>query len=108
MLFRSLPAAEAGAGGRESAYVAPQGAVAERLAALWGELLGVERVGARENFFHLGGHSLLATRVIAAIHKQFDVRLEVRDLFLNPTIEELTNKLEAGKGSDENTERFLV
>ena len=109
-----LPAAEAGAGGRESAYVAPQGAVAERLAALWGELLGVERVGARDNFFHLGGHSLLATRVIAKIREEFHVDINVRDFFNQPTIEALAKDIARRKWaqehplSDENDDKKLT
>ena len=42
----------------------PQGAIEETLAAIWAELLGVERVGRHDHFFELGGHSLLAVRLV--------------------------------------------
>ncbi|NMG37283.1 amino acid adenylation domain-containing protein, partial [Azoarcus sp. TTM-91] len=54
---KALP--KAGAGSAQ-AYEAPQGEVEEGLAAMWAEVLGVERVGRQDSFFELGGHSLLA------------------------------------------------
>src|SRR6185436_15352690 len=44
----------------ERGWVAPRNAVEEALAAVWSQVLGIERVGAHDDFFHLGGHSLLA------------------------------------------------
>jgi acyl-CoA synthetase (AMP-forming)/AMP-acid ligase II/acyl carrier protein len=94
---KALPAPQPGRPGRGErgdGYVAPDGPVAEALAAIWGEVLGVERVDARDNFFDLGGHSLLATRVAVSIWKQLDVRLPLRELFLHPTLEGLAARLE--------------
>jgi hypothetical protein len=56
------------------------------LAALWAEVLGVERVWIHDNFFALGGHSLLATRVVSRVRQVFDVELTLRALFETPTI----------------------
>ena len=47
---------------RKGEFVAPRNAVEEILAQIWQELLGVERVGAYDNFFDLGGHSLQGIR----------------------------------------------
>ena len=49
----------------EEAFVAPRTSAEKMLAGIWAEVLGVERVGAHDNFFDLGGHSLKATRVLA-------------------------------------------
>ena len=50
-------------------YEAPQGQIEETLAALWQELLGVERVGRQDHFFELGGHSLLAVRLLGRVQR---------------------------------------
>jgi natural product biosynthesis luciferase-like monooxygenase protein/amino acid adenylation domain-containing protein len=85
---------------RETQYVEPRTETEARLAALWKELLGVPRVGARDDFFDLGGHSLLATQVVARVRSLFDVQIAVIDLFEAPTLEALAARIEAGGTSD--------
>jgi amino acid adenylation domain-containing protein len=65
---------------------APQGRVEEGLAAIWRDLLGVERVTAESSFFDLGGHSLLATRLLARVQTAFGVDLPLPSLFAAPTL----------------------
>ena len=48
-----------------AAYVAPRTPTEETLAAIWSEVLEVDRIGVHDNFFELGGHSLLATQVVS-------------------------------------------
>nr|WP_277755354.1 non-ribosomal peptide synthetase [Pseudomonas kitaguniensis] len=60
---KALPAPDADALARRE-YERPQGEVEQTLAALWQELLGVERVGRHDNFFEMGGHSLLAVKLV--------------------------------------------
>ncbi len=68
-------------------YAPPQGEVEEAIAAIWQELLGVERVGRHDHFFELGGHSLLAIQLIARMRQELDVDLALRALFAEPTLE---------------------
>jgi amino acid adenylation domain-containing protein len=74
-------------------YVAPQSPVEEKLAALWAEVIKVERVGMNDNFFELGGHSLLAVRLFAKIADSFGKRLPLATLFQAPTIAQLAKLL---------------
>ncbi|MEO4007691.1 phosphopantetheine-binding protein, partial [Chromobacterium piscinae] len=60
---KALPAPD-GSQLSSRAYAAPEGEAETALAAIWSELLGVERVGRHDNFFELGGHSLLAVTLV--------------------------------------------
>ncbi|WP_442932468.1 non-ribosomal peptide synthetase family protein [Micromonospora sp. NBC_01699] len=55
-----------------------------RLAPIWAEALGRDRVGARDGFFDLGGHSLLAAPLLARINREFGVNLPLRTIFDAP------------------------
>ncbi|MFC6022230.1 condensation domain-containing protein, partial [Plantactinospora solaniradicis] len=67
----------------------------------WAELLGVDRVGVRDNFFTLGGHSLLATQVVSRIRAVFAVEVPVAALFDGPTIAGLAEVIDASaQGTD--------
>ena len=71
-------------------YVAPRTPVEQTVAAIWGELLRLDRVGATDNFFDLGGHSLLATQVVSRLRDAFGIEIPLRTLFESPTVEELS------------------
>jgi non-ribosomal peptide synthetase component F/thioesterase domain-containing protein len=62
---------------------------------LWAELLKLERVGARENFFELGGYSLLAAKLAARLSEQQQVELSVQQIFENPTVAQLARLVTA-------------
>ncbi|HZR40721.1 MAG TPA: AMP-binding protein, partial [Ktedonobacteraceae bacterium] len=67
-------------------YVAPRNPGEELLATIWGEVLGMERVGIHDNFFDLGGHSLVAAQIASRIHDTFQLELTPGDLFEAQTI----------------------
>ncbi|MGH8770750.1 MAG: non-ribosomal peptide synthetase, partial [Burkholderiales bacterium] len=70
----------------EESFVAPRTPNEEMLAAIWAEVLKLERVGIHDNFFDLGGHSLLATQIVSRTRKTFSVESSLRDLFEQPTV----------------------
>ncbi|MBV9110153.1 MAG: AMP-binding protein, partial [Gemmatimonadetes bacterium] len=76
-----------------AAYVAPRTAEEAALARIWTEVLGLDRVGVRDDFFELGGHSLLATQIVARVRQQLGAELPLGTLFAMPTIEELARQL---------------
>jgi amino acid adenylation domain-containing protein len=75
----------------------PQGEMEETLAAIWAEVLKLERVGRHDSFFDLGGHSLLAVQVIEKLH-QAGLAVEVRSLFGSPVLSDLARELTYGTG----------
>ncbi|MBC3502493.1 non-ribosomal peptide synthase/polyketide synthase [Pseudomonas sp. SWRI59] len=77
------------------AHVAPQGEVETALAAVWADMLGVERVGRHDNFFELGGHSLLAVNLTARLRRE-GLQVDVRTLFGQPTVAALAATLGQG------------
>ncbi|MGW5537840.1 non-ribosomal peptide synthase/polyketide synthase [Streptomyces sp. NPDC004009] len=69
-------------------YVAPRPGTEERLAAIWAEVLGVERVGARDNFFALGGDSILSIQIVSRA-RQAGLALTTKDVFRHQSVAEL-------------------
>ncbi|MFD4372951.1 amino acid adenylation domain-containing protein [Streptomyces sp. NPDC058486] len=90
---KALPAATRVARGLSTPLVLPRTPLEERLAGLWGEVLGVEPVGVQDDFFALGGHSLLAAQLIAALRRELGAEVSARTLYLHPTIDELAAEL---------------
>ncbi|MFM9100878.1 MAG: non-ribosomal peptide synthetase, partial [Cyanobium sp.] len=84
---KALPAPEADAYASR-AYAPPEGPVETALAAIWSELLGIERIGRHDDFFSLGGHSLLAVSLVERMRRQ-GLPVDVRALFTTPTLAEL-------------------
>ncbi|MCY9561644.1 amino acid adenylation domain-containing protein, partial [Paenibacillus apiarius] len=62
------------------------------------EVLGLERVGIRDNFFDIGGHSLRAMTLVSRIHQTLEAEVPLRQLFLSPTIESLASALDTAEG----------
>jgi acyl carrier protein len=70
----------------QTEYVAPRTDLETSIAAIWQELLGVERVGVNDNFFELGGDSFLGIQVIARLKKQLSVKVSAVTLYEGPRV----------------------
>lgn len=86
---RALPAAESARHNPADSYLAPRDDIEALLAGVWAEVLGVPRVGVRDNLYDLGGHSLSATSICARARRLLDVELSVRDVLTTMTVERL-------------------
>ncbi|BBL70958.1 hypothetical protein MoryE10_15640 [Methylogaea oryzae] len=90
---KALPAPDLAAGRDAATFLPPRDAVEQGLAEIWSELLGVETVGIRDDFFALGGHSLLAMRAVALIAQRFGRSLPLASLFQTATVEAVARQL---------------
>lgn len=66
----------------------------ERIAAVWAEVLGLERIDVNDNFFTLGGDSRRAAQSVARLRAELDLEITVRSLFEAPTVAEFAAALE--------------
>jgi acyl-CoA synthetase (AMP-forming)/AMP-acid ligase II len=86
-----------------SEFVEPRGSVEARVAAMFSEVLGVERVGMHDNFFLMGGDSLRGGQLLARVGKHFAVALTLATLFKLPTPAQLAGAI-AGAASAADAE----
>ncbi|MBK7520388.1 MAG: amino acid adenylation domain-containing protein [Gammaproteobacteria bacterium] len=86
---KALPAPFPDAGLAAESCVAPQTPMQEIIAGIWAEVLGLERVGIRDDFFDLGGHSLAAMSVVTRIEEALGIRLDLADFFQGLTVEDI-------------------
>ncbi len=69
-----------------STYAEPQGEWEPRLAEIFGEMLGIDKIGRDDDFFEMGGHSLLAVQTASAIHRILPPGMAAPNLYDAPTI----------------------
>jgi len=90
---RALPAPERLRQADEG-YAPPTTPLEATLVAVWRDLLGLDRIGVRDDFFELGGHSLLATRLTSRLRDRLDVDLSAQLVFQAPTIAAMAAELD--------------
>ncbi|CAM3926252.1 SDR family oxidoreductase [Nocardiopsis rhodophaea] len=88
-------------------YVAPRTPAEERIAALWQDRLGIDRVGIDDPFLDLGGNSLVGLAIVAAIEKETGVRLSAAALLEAPTVRGLAHLVEGDPSDGVGTEEPL-
>ncbi|MEU0398711.1 amino acid adenylation domain-containing protein [Streptomyces sp. NPDC006197] len=84
----------------EDGYVAPRDAVEETIAAVWSEVLDVERVGVHDDFFALGGNSILSARAVSRLQAVLGVKFSLRVLFDTPTVAALAASVPSEQGGE--------
>ncbi|XP_031624485.1 uncharacterized protein LOC116341514 [Contarinia nasturtii] len=89
---RALPTPDDASFARQS-YEEPRGEMEQKLATIWSELLGIERISRNDNFFELGGHSLLVMQFANLMKKHYDIRVSARALFTFPIFKDLAEKM---------------
>lgn len=94
----ALPApVHATAAGRAD-YVAPRNLLERQLRDVWGEVLGIERIGIHDDLFGLGADSLTITRVRNRLASALSLEIPIAMLFDRPSIAELANEIEESAG----------
>jgi acyl-CoA synthetase (AMP-forming)/AMP-acid ligase II/acyl carrier protein len=75
-------------------FLAPQTQAEKTLAAIWSQVLGIERIGVQDNFFHLGGDSIRATQIISRVRDAMHTELSFLSFFETPTVGGLARCIE--------------
>jgi amino acid adenylation domain-containing protein len=97
---RALPVPDGIRPDLERSYVAPETPVEESLAAIWREVLAVDRVGVDDDFFDLGGHSLLAVKMLARVQQSLALDVPLPTIFEHSTVRELAAVVASGLRSE--------
>ncbi|WP_256717096.1 phosphopantetheine-binding protein, partial [Pseudomonas protegens] len=79
----------------QQVYVAPQSELEQQVAAIWADVLKLDRVGMSDNFFELGGHSLLVAQVVTRVKQQFGVDMPIKSLFGAESLAAFVEKVQA-------------
>ncbi|WP_421558599.1 non-ribosomal peptide synthetase [Pseudomonas canadensis] len=101
---KALPALEIGQL-QSHDYLAPCNELETTLAAIWAEVLKVERVGVQDNFFELGGHSLLATQIASRVQKTLQRDVPLRAMFECSTVAELAEYIDGLAANEISAEK---
>ncbi len=88
----------------KTVYVAPRDEVEQRIADIWQEFLGIERVSVHDNFFELGGNSLLATQLASRVRDTFQVELSLGSMFEAATVAGLAEAIVQEKARHADSE----
>ncbi|MBE9121080.1 amino acid adenylation domain-containing protein [Tychonema sp. LEGE 07199] len=88
--------------------VAPRDKLELQVKQIWEQVLGINSVGIRDNFFEIGGHSLLAARLLAEIEKIFGKKLPLSTIFQSPTVEQLADILREPEWSSPSPSMVVI
>ncbi len=92
---KSLPDIDDAQFSEEAVYVAPRNELEKQLVTIWQEVLQRDKIGVEDSFFALGGHSLKAIQVITKIQKLSNIKIELKEMYSEPTIANLASYIES-------------
>lgn len=95
-------------GGEAAVYQAPTSGIEKQIVDIFQRVLGVERVGVNDNFFHLGGHSLLAVQAHRDLKAQVTQKLMITDLYRFPTVAGLVGHLTNSEGASKHLDKIAA
>ena len=75
-------------------YVEPRNQMERAICEVYSEVLNIEKVSIKDNFFEIGGHSLNATKVVNRIEVKTKVKITLKEIFKNPIVEDLAKAVE--------------
>jgi arthrofactin-type cyclic lipopeptide synthetase C len=75
----------------------PQGEMEEALAAIWQDVLRVEKIGRQNKFLELGGHSVQGMRLVVRVAERFGIQMSFPDLFQHPTVRQMAELVQTRK-----------
>lgn len=108
---KALPAPGADGSGQSESVELPEDEIEDQIAReVFAPVLGLKRVGRRENFFDLGGNSLQGTQIVSRLRSLFGVEVSLADFFMAPTVVKIAELVERGlrRRSQERDALFAV
>ncbi|PLZ99466.1 hypothetical protein CI592_19450, partial [Fischerella thermalis CCMEE 5328] len=89
-------------------FVTPRNDIEQKLAEIWQQILGIERIGIYDNFFELGGDSLIGIQVISQVNKSFDLNVPIAKLYECPSVSSMAKILIPEEDEKTNFEQRLL
>jgi thioesterase domain-containing protein/acyl carrier protein len=101
--YQALPLPDETDFDRPHEYVPARNSTERQLVEIWEQVLGIQPIGVRDNFFDLGGHSLMAVRLFSQIENKIGVKLPLMTLFDVPTIANQARSLQSSREESDPT-----
>ncbi|NDI35232.1 non-ribosomal peptide synthetase [Chengkuizengella sediminis] len=72
----------------------------EQLLRIWCDILDLNQIGLHDDFFSIGGNSLKATIMLSKVYEQFDIQIQIGQMFKHSTVKELAKLISGGEKDD--------
>lgn len=105
---RALPAPDFSRSELRETFIAPRNDLESKLASIWQEVLKLDLIGVKDNFFDLGGHSLLAVSLLTQVEKTFKQNIPLATFLTVPTIEGLARAISQEESSTSESLLFEI